>query len=87
MSTSKVLLGILIGASVGATLGVLYAPDAGENTRKRISKKSQDYVDSMKAKYNNVLDGFMRQADAIKEDLDDHVTRAKSKAQSFKKEV
>lgn len=87
MSTSKVLLGIVIGASVGATLGVLFAPDKGENTRKKISQKGQDYVDNMKARYNSILDGFMRQADAIKEDLDDHVARVKSKAQSLKKEA
>lgn len=87
MSTSKVLLGVLVGVSVGAMLGVLYAPESGENTRKKISKKSQDYVDNMKAKYNSILDGFMREADSIKEDLNEHVSHAKAKAQSFKKEV
>ena len=45
MSSGKVLLGVLTGVAVGALLGVLFAPDKGWNTRKRISKKGEDFAD------------------------------------------
>lgn len=34
MENGKVLLGVLAGVAVGATLGILFAPDSGTNTRK-----------------------------------------------------
>jgi len=65
-STSKVLLGILGGAAAGAILGVLFAPDKGVNTRKKLIDQGKDYSDNLKGKleslkkdvndgYNNLL--------------------------------
>jgi len=47
MSSGKVLLGVLAGMAVGAALGVLFAPDKGWDTRKRISKKGDDFTDDL----------------------------------------
>ena len=38
MSTGKIVVGVLAGVAVGALLGVLFAPDKGSETRKKISK-------------------------------------------------
>jgi hypothetical protein len=36
MSSGKVLLGVLAGAAAGALAGILFAPEKGSKTRKRI---------------------------------------------------
>ena len=36
MESSKVVLGVIGGVAVGALLGVLFAPDKGSKTRKKI---------------------------------------------------
>ena len=48
MSTGKVLVGVLAGVAAGALLGVLFAPDKGSETRKKIAKKGNDLSGSVK---------------------------------------
>ena len=56
MKKSNVVLGVLAGAAIGAMLGVLYAPDKGSNTRKKIHRKGEDIVDDLKDKAENLAE-------------------------------
>lgn len=40
-NTGQTLLALLTGAAIGAGIGILYAPEKGEKTRKNISKEAQ----------------------------------------------
>ena len=55
MSTGKVLLGVLAGMAAGALVGILFAPDKGYETRKKIAKKGKDYADGMTQKLNDFM--------------------------------
>jgi gas vesicle protein len=64
MSSSKVLVGFLVGAIVGGALGVLLAPDKGTETRRKILEKGNDIGDSLsdfggtiKDKFNQMVNG------------------------------
>ena len=87
MSTGKVLLGVLAGIAAGATLGVLLAPDSGSATRKKISKKSEDYVDELTDKFNEVIQGMTKQFKTVKEKATLLVENGKVKADDVLDEV
>jgi gas vesicle protein len=42
------------GVAVGFLLGILYAPERGEETRRKISKKASDIKDTVKDTYDTV---------------------------------
>ena len=55
MSTGKVLIGVLAGVAAGALLGILFAPDKGCETRKKVAKIGKDITDEV----NETLKVFM----------------------------
>ena len=51
MNSGKILLSVLAGVAAGVLLGILFAPDKGWNTRKRISKNVEHYSERLEDKY------------------------------------
>lgn len=87
MSSGKVLLGVLAGLAVGATLGILFAPDKGSSTRKKISKKSDEYADELGQKFNEFIESITEKSEAVKEEAEHLVESGKLKAEAVEGEV
>lgn len=68
MDSTKVILGLLVAVAAGATLGILFAPDKGSSTRKKISKKGDEYVDALGDKFNEFSDGITKKFETISEE-------------------
>ncbi|MDZ4823682.1 MAG: YtxH domain-containing protein [Flavobacteriales bacterium] len=81
MSTGKILLGVLAGVAVGATLGILFAPDKGSATRKKISDKGGEYADEIGDKFHKFVDGVSKKFDSAKESVNEMAENGKYKAQ------
>lgn len=61
MKNSDVIVGIVSGLAVGALLGVLFAPDKGSTTRKKIAQKSLDLKDEVWDGFTDVLTSIANQ--------------------------
>jgi gas vesicle protein len=68
MSSGKVLLGVLAGVAAGATLGILFAPDRGSNTRRKISRKGDEYADELESKFNEFIESITEKFEDLKEE-------------------
>ena len=68
MNSSKVLLGILGGVAAGALMGILFAPDSGKETRKKIAKKGTDLGDTVRNKFNELGEVLQEKYESIKKD-------------------
>jgi gas vesicle protein len=75
MNSAKVILGIVVGVAIGAALGVLYAPAKGSATRKRIARKSTDYAEEVKDKFNEYIDALAEEYDIVKGSAKDWVDK------------
>ena len=68
MDSGKVLLGVLAGVAIGATLGILFAPDKGVNTRRKISKKGSDYAEELETQFSDFVDSMSNKFKSVKEE-------------------
>ena len=55
MKADKLILGVLGGVAAGAILGILFAPEKGEKTRKKILSMGNDYAEDIKDKFDTLL--------------------------------
>ncbi len=69
-STGKMLGGLIIGAAAGAVAGLLFAPDKGSVTRKKITDKAKETGGNIKetvsGKFDQVKDFVTEKVDKIK---------------------
>lgn len=81
MSTGKALLGVLAGMAAGAALGLLFAPEKGSNTRKKIVRKGEDLAEAVNDKIDekfNELVGVLTGKGKKSKPENDSVTSAKT---------
>ena len=86
MKADKIILGVLGGVAVEALLGVLFAPEKGDKTRKKIMEKSNDYADELKDKLDSLLGTVSSKYDKLKREGESLFAEGKSKFQDAKNE-
>jgi gas vesicle protein len=79
MKSGKVVLGVLAGLAAGAALGILFAPDKGTNTRKKIGKKKDEMLDDVKEKFNSMIDSASTKLGLAKDSVVETAEKSKVK--------
>lgn len=83
MKSSNVILGVLAGAAIGALVGILFAPDKGYNTRKKMYRKGEDLVDDLKDKADHMTEQaeqLAKQASRLVDKVNESIQAAKREA-------
>jgi len=63
---------VLAGVGLGVGLGILFAPQSGEQTRKDLKKKMDELIAYLKGlDYNEVKDNLIEKVEHLKKELED----------------
>ena len=87
MSNSKTLLGIVAGAAIGALAGILFAPDKGSETRKKIAENTGDLADSVKSSFGDFVDNIKNVYADAENKTEEYKDKARAKMNNIKSEV
>ncbi len=70
-NSEKVIIALLLGAAIGGVLGVLFAPDKGTTTRKKLMGKTDHLSDSLKEKFSVLLEEAKQELEEAKANAKD----------------
>jgi gas vesicle protein len=83
-NTGKIVGALVLGAAVGSILGILFPPDKGSETRKKIAGKSDELTDSLKEKFNDFLEKVKEEAESVKDKARDFMKDGMSREEKQK---
>ena len=87
-NTAGIIAGLLACAAVGVVLGMLYAPEEGKETRKKLKAKANDLKDQALDEYDKVSEKVKSEygnlSDKAKENLDKVVSSVKESYEKYK---
>lgn len=84
---SKIVLGLLAGAAIGAIAGILFAPDKGSETRKKIAKNTNDIGENLKDSFNDFVDTVKDKYRKAKHEAEEVADKGAEKLSTLGKQI
>ena len=76
-NTGKILLAVATGAALGATLGMLFAPEKGSKTRRRltgsVAKTADDYIDDLVSEGKKTWKNAQKEGENMSDDIEGYL--------------
>jgi len=69
MKSAKLIFGALAGVAVGIQIGLLIAPEKGKDTRKKLTKKGEEYLKDVNGQLDHLIKGFSEKFDKLNKEI------------------
>ncbi len=69
--TGKVIISLLVGALAGAAIGILFAPNEGSKTRKKLIGSAKDLADDVKQRVKEEISALRNKVSELEFMVDD----------------
>lgn len=79
-NSGNTLLALITGAVIGAGIGILFAPDKGENTRRKLKEGFDDAKHDLSDKVHAVKESLLEKVPYSKEQFEGNIENIVSKA-------
>jgi len=86
-NTGNTLLALLAGAAVGAGIGILFAPDKGSKTRKKIRDGFEHEKENLKERFHEASENLKAKFSRAKGNLESEFDQLLAQTDSKKEEV
>jgi gas vesicle protein len=86
MNSGKIVLGLLAGVAIGATLGILLAPDKGSSTRKKIVSKKDAYAEELGDTFHDFVNSISKKFQNVKEEANRMAQNGKTMLEEIEKD-
>lgn len=73
MSNDRNIFGVLLGMAAGAGLGVLFAPDKGSKTRKKITEGVVSAKDTLVTEANTIKEEVLNKTETLKNNVSNSI--------------
>jgi gas vesicle protein len=86
-NTGNTLLALVVGATLGAVAGILFAPDKGSNTRHKIKEGYDEAKDNFIHKLDDATKGLRKKFSRSSDNLDETYEHLVSNINDKKEDV
>ncbi len=69
-NSGKVISALLVGAAAGVLTGLIFAPESGDKTRRKLNKSAKDMIDDLEDAWEESAEKIKGLADSAVEEIE-----------------